>query len=193
MAAMVEHFAGIESNIENLIQQNLLMLEKSIKGPTLQYIQDYKRGQSVRNDVQILEKIYPQDKSRYLTNMKDISEAENPTWMNPKKVQGLYYNSLTPFERHEIMNYSKVYFIGSKVFPDKISGEFSLQSNYGYDDRDGSYNVVLNDHIGYRYEVIKILGRGSFGQVVKAYDHKSKEFVALKIIRKCWNKFSSVQ
>lgn len=27
------------------------------------------------------------------------------------------------------------------------------------------------------------MGRGSFGQVVRAYDHKTKTFVALKIIK----------
>jgi len=168
MAAVVEQFGGeIESNIEFLIQQNLKMLDASIK-----YIQSYRR-------VQTVETIYPQDKSINFTKTQDKtdSEADKFTWMNPKKVLGLYYNSLTPFERHEILNYNKVYFIGSKVFYEKISGEF------GFDDLDGCYKFVLHDHIGYRYEVIKILGRGSFGQVVKAYDHKLKEFVALKIVR----------
>ena len=53
----------------------------------------------------------------------------------------------------------------------------------GYDDENGSYIRVYNDHIAYRYEVVDLLGKGSFGQVVKAYDHKNKEYVALKIIR----------
>ena len=61
-----------------------------------------------------------------------------------------------------------------------ISKMFFFQ---GYDDENGSYIRVYNDHIAYRYEVVDLLGRGSFGQVVKAYDHKNKEYVALKIIR----------
>ena len=35
--------------------------------------------------------------------------------------------------------------------------------NYGYDDENGEYKTVINDHIGYRYKVIKVLGAGSFG------------------------------
>ena len=37
--------------------------------------------------------------------------------------------------------------------------------------------------MAYRYEIHEHLGRGSFGQVLKVYDYKRKEFSALKIIR----------
>lgn len=42
---------------------------------------------------------------------------------------------------------------------------------------------MIGDSIAYRYEVIQNLGRGSFGKVVKAYDHKKKQYIALKIIK----------
>lgn len=35
--------------------------------------------------------------------------------------------------------------------------------NYGFDDERGDYKVVIGDHIGYRYEVLNTLGKGSFG------------------------------
>ena len=41
----------------------------------------------------------------------------------------------------------------------------------------------MHDHIVYRYEVQEFLGKGSFGQALKCYDHKEKEHVAIKIIR----------
>ena len=31
--------------------------------------------------------------------------------------------------------------------------------------------------------MLAAIGRGTFGQVFKAYDHKSKEYVALKVIK----------
>lgn len=34
-----------------------------------------------------------------------------------------------------------------------------------------------------RYEILKMIGRGSFGQVFKVYDHKTRDFFALKMVR----------
>jgi hypothetical protein len=31
-----------------------------------------------------------------------------------------------------------------------------------FDDEEGYYNVLLNDHLSYRYEILNILGKGSF-------------------------------
>ncbi|UYV76262.1 DYRK4 [Cordylochernes scorpioides] len=42
---------------------------------------------------------------------------------------------------------------------------------------------VLHDHIAYRYEILEIIGKGSFGQVIRVHDHKTDQQVALKIIR----------
>ena len=41
----------------------------------------------------------------------------------------------------------------------------------------------MKDHIGYRFEVIESVGKGSFGQALKCFDHKNKTYVAIKIIR----------
>lgn len=45
------------------------------------------------------------------------------------------------------------------------------------------YKAIRSDQIAYRYEILDILGKGSFGQVLKVYDHQTKEEKALKIIR----------
>jgi dual specificity tyrosine-phosphorylation-regulated kinase 2/3/4 len=58
-----------------------------------------------------------------------------------------------------------------------------MSFNHGFDDERGDYLVVNGDHMCYRYEVIKILGKGSFGQVAQCRDHMTGGSVAVKIIR----------
>ena len=65
----------------------------------------------------------------------------------------------------------------------KIQGHSSATYNHGFDDDRGDYQLVLHDHLLYRYEVINPCGKGSFGQVVRAYDYKENKFVGIKVIR----------
>lgn len=92
-----------------------------------------------------------------------------------------YMHKLSTFEHHEIFNYTHVYFVGPNA--KKRQGVVGGTNNNGFDDDNGSYLHVPHDHIAYRYEVLKIIGKGSFGQVVKAYDHKVQQHVALKMVR----------
>ena len=46
------------------------------------------------------------------------------------------------------------------------------------------YNIVLNEHINYRYEIINKLGQGAYSNVIRAKDHKLNEEVAIKLFRK---------
>jgi dual specificity tyrosine-phosphorylation-regulated kinase 2/3/4 len=41
----------------------------------------------------------------------------------------------------------------------------------------------MNEHLAYRYEVSKKVGKGSFGIVLRCYDHKDKCYVAVKILK----------
>ncbi|KAG8195021.1 hypothetical protein JTE90_008192 [Oedothorax gibbosus] len=100
---------------------------------------------------------------------------------SPQQVMKLYMHKLSPYEHHEIFSYPQVYFIGANA--KKRMGVVGAPTNSGYDDEQGSYMHTPHDHIAYRYEMIKIIGKGSFGQVIKAYDHKSHQNVALKIVR----------
>jgi hypothetical protein len=52
-----------------------------------------------------------------------------------------------------------------------------------FDDERGDYRMTKHDHINYRYEVLGILGRGSFGQVVRCMDHVKGVLMAIKVIR----------
>ncbi|KAI5467116.1 hypothetical protein BGZ63DRAFT_344390 [Mariannaea sp. PMI_226] len=90
---------------------------------------------------------------------------------------------LNIYERGEIVDYSDVYFCGTQ-HAHKVVGDLqSSAPNFGYDDERGDYSIVCGDHLAYRYEIIDVLGKGSFGQVVRCIDHKTGGLVAIKIIR----------
>ena len=90
---------------------------------------------------------------------------------------------LNIYERGEIIDYSDIYFCGTQN-AHKVVGDLQSESpNFGYDDERGDYNIIPGDHLSYRYEIIDILGKGSFGQVVRCIDHKLGVLVAVKIIR----------
>ncbi len=55
--------------------------------------------------------------------------------------------------------------------------------NDGYDDEYYDYIVKSGEKFLDRYEIDSLIGKGSFGQVVKAYDHEEQEYVAIKIIK----------
>ncbi|XP_046859436.1 dual specificity tyrosine-phosphorylation-regulated kinase 4-like isoform X2 [Xenia sp. Carnegie-2017] len=90
-------------------------------------------------------------------------------------------DKLTLFEHSEILDYAEIWYLGSNA--SKIEGTPGSPCNNGYDDDNGSYKRVTGDHLYYRYEVLDILGKGSFGQVVKVLDHKTGQHFAVKIIR----------
>uniref|UniRef100_A0A0N4U9C8 Dual specificity tyrosine-phosphorylation-regulated kinase mbk-1 n=1 Tax=Dracunculus medinensis TaxID=318479 RepID=A0A0N4U9C8_DRAME len=55
--------------------------------------------------------------------------------------------------------------------------------NDGYDDEEHDYIIHLGEIIANRYQIQRHLGKGSFGQVAKAYDKLEKQDVAIKIIK----------
>lgn len=101
--------------------------------------------------------------------------------LTPEQAMKQYMQKLTAFEHHEIFNYPEIFFLGPNA--KKRQGVIGGSNNGGYDDDQGSYVQVPHDHVAYRYEVLKVIGKGSFGQVVKAYDHKLHQHVALKMVR----------
>ncbi|TRY54549.1 hypothetical protein DNTS_033413 [Danionella cerebrum] len=139
----------------------------------------------------------PQFPSRFGSSVENISESLTRSIINkfekirtyegqrlpmsPTTALKHFQNQLTEYEREEIMDYSEIWYLGLDT--KKIEGSQGSPQNSGYDDEHGSYLKVLHDHVGYRYEVLEVIGKGSFGQVLKCLDHKTNEMVAIKIIR----------
>ncbi|XP_067282992.1 dual specificity tyrosine-phosphorylation-regulated kinase 2 isoform X2 [Pseudorasbora parva] len=115
------------------------------------------------------------------TSIKSTESKTKPAPLTPEQAMKQYMSKLSVFEHQEIFSYTEIYFIGPNA--KKRQGVVGGSNNGGYDDDQGSYIHVPHDHITYRYEVLKVIGKGSFGQVVKAYDHKNHQQVALKMVR----------
>ncbi|OMJ91814.1 hypothetical protein SteCoe_5602 [Stentor coeruleus] len=112
-------------------------------------------------------------------NIQPIQNDIKPL-MSSRMALAYFKAELTDYEKVEILDYPDVYFLGklnNKIKPD------SSGINFGFDDERGDYLLVAGDHIAFRYEIVKMLGKGNFGQVVLCEDHKRNEKVALKIVR----------
>jgi hypothetical protein len=93
------------------------------------------------------------------------------------QVLRLYSKELSSTEKSEILDYDAIYYMGNGI------ARLNYENTGSYDDENGDYNTYVGEHLGYRYEILDILGKGSFGQAIKCLDHKKQELVALKIIK----------
>ncbi|ETN59453.1 Dual specificity tyrosine-phosphorylation-regulated kinase [Anopheles darlingi] len=128
--------------------------------------------------------------------------TDRPTDAPGGRAWDQYGHQMTDYEKQEIEKYKEIYYLGLDAR--KIHGKAGLGANLGFDDENGCYQKVslrtsirvlswkliqhsllqiVHDHICYRYEILEIIGKGSFGQVIRALDHKTKQYVAIKIIR----------
>lgn len=84
---------------------------------------------------------------------------------------------------------NEVYYAKKKRRAQQPQGEDSQHKkerklyNDGYDDDNHDYIVRHGERFLDRYEIDSLIGKGSFGQVVKAYDHEEQCHVAVKIIK----------
>ncbi|KAG2459887.1 DYRK4 kinase, partial [Polypterus senegalus] len=121
------------------------------------------------------------NKSQFNKQEKERTLEGHRLPLTPTEALNHFRSCLTEYEQEEIIDYTEVWFLGQDS--EKVEGIPGGGHNCGYDDDHGSYFKVLHDHIAYRFEVLEVIGKGSFGQVVKCLDHKTNELVAIKIIR----------
>jgi dual specificity tyrosine-phosphorylation-regulated kinase 2/3/4 len=100
--------------------------------------------------------------------------------ISPGAALSQYASLLTRYETSEIQNFPQIYFLGDRArkFDSPMSGPLSP----GFDHSDHSYRTQIGDHLAYRFEVLGTFGAGAFGRVVRAFDHKTRAVVAIKIL-----------
>ncbi|KAL0962875.1 hypothetical protein UPYG_G00346630 [Umbra pygmaea] len=152
-------------------------LRKTNESPGTRHQVSFK-DESSRNPT--VETVQESIKSRNKHN-KDRTFEGHILPMSPEEVLTFFMDHLTDYEQGEILAYQEVWYLG--LGAKKMNGSPSLPYNSGYDDESGSYLKVEHDHIGFRFEVLDVIGKGSFGHVLKCLDHKTKEHVAIKVIR----------
>ncbi|XP_057302495.1 dual specificity tyrosine-phosphorylation-regulated kinase 1A-like [Hydractinia symbiolongicarpus] len=136
------------------------------------------------------------------TSSTDEKYPYPPAPSNPESSYDYYVRRIpTSFREHQqaplrklstdlIKTYkhiNEVYYNKKKRRADKerADGEFHKKGkrNDGYDDDNFDYIIRSGEKFLDRYEIDSLIGKGSFGQVVKAFDHEEQEFVAVKIIK----------
>ena len=96
--------------------------------------------------------------------------------MSQKTLLQHFPEYLTEYEKEEVKAYNLIHFFGNNC----LNKPKTLQE---FDDDHGHYIAKQGDHIVYRYEIFNALGKGTFGNTFKCFDHKQKNFCAVKIIR----------
>ena len=68
---------------------------------------------------------------------------------------------MSEHEKQEVLSVQRVHFVGGSAR--KVSKE-------SWHDRDGHYNLVANDHLGFQYKVLGLMGTGAFSQAIQCID-----------------------
>ncbi|OLL24502.1 Dual specificity protein kinase pom1, partial [Neolecta irregularis DAH-3] len=102
--------------------------------------------------------------------------------MTPSEAIKKYSSMITLYERGELTEYQEIHTLGHQSAKTR-GNDISPDRNFGFDDDRGDYLIVSGDHLAYRFEIVDILGKGSFGQVVRCFDRRNGGLSAVKIIR----------
>ncbi|XP_077967153.1 dual specificity tyrosine-phosphorylation-regulated kinase 4-like isoform X1 [Styela clava] len=142
-------------------------------------------GNLVDSDGEQVFPITPEDLKGLKVDHEIVHSNQTQTLPHsPEDALLIFGDELTPWEKREIMKYEKIWYVGEGA--NKTEAQQEADNNYGFDIESGKYKghykVVLNDHIAYRYQILKQLGMGKAGTTVKVLDHSNNELLAIKIL-----------
>ena len=120
------------------------------------------------------------------SSFKQNSLSSNHSYSSYSKSNTNSNSSATSSYDEKILNDSNRKNINLIDINDELNSNHIIEENddENCDDEDGYY-IVKNDSTfaNGRFIIKKLLGQGTFGKVVKAYDQKSNSLVAIKIIK----------
>lgn len=129
-----------------------------------------------------LDKVNKQTIKRYKTTnilLQDSSKRKNinrkihfDTPISPQDAIANFRYYLFGEDFYDIEDYDEIYYLERNPEAVMIQND----RHYIY------FNFNKGCHIGFRYEQVQLLGRGSFGSVIKCIDHKTKQYVAVKAL-----------
>ena len=91
-----------------------------------------------------------------------------------------YSKYLTQTDQADIKQYKTIYFIRNEEPPPRSLPKFANTSRPGE-----AFKIFIFEkgaHIAYRYEQLEVIGSGTYGIVLKCYDHKQKKDVSIKVM-----------
>ena len=106
----------------------------------------------------------------------NLQPKSDELFVDPVKPSFIFLNFasyLTETEESEILQYRSIYYLRQQPPKNRRDKNMAVPKYF---------NFVLNDHIAYRYQQLQVLGKGSFGSVIKCLDHKTNQLVAVKLM-----------
>ncbi|XP_061437007.1 dual specificity tyrosine-phosphorylation-regulated kinase 3-like [Lethenteron reissneri] len=94
---------------------------------------------------------------------------------SPQAILALFGPQMTHREKLELVAIQEVWYFA-------LRNRSWGPNNDGYDDHEHHYIPVQHEHLHYRYEVLKKIGEGGQGQVIRCLDHMRNTLVAVKIL-----------
>lgn len=135
-----------------------------------------------------------QDGFRRVRNVSDLKAFNGPALAGTGRradPMGGYVSPLkamTAYLHHTYHLVNPAFFYELSFNPRRVLTKPSKpMHNEGHDNEDSDYILYVNDWLGAeegnKYLILDILGQGTFGQVVKCQNMKTREIVAVKVIK----------
>lgn len=145
------------------------------------YAKKKRRAQQNSNNLESMQQQLqpPIAQQQLIQQQQQQAPVQNQYLAQPSQQQ---QQQLQQIQQQDLMYQSANGAAGSQL-PGSANKKERRLYNDGFDDEYFDYIVKSGEKFLDRYEIDSLIGKGSFGQVVKAFDTEEQEYVAIKIIK----------